>query len=142
MGTHAGDAALWRTAEDDLQFVLSRPNGWEGTQQTKMGRDVVYGGIISDTVQTPERQELALSQEANLQTCVLNGLTQEMLAVYTFPYSPRPTLTVIPVIQGHPEHGFLVADAGGSGGTLMCVSPDVISQSHKRSADRCITHYT
>jgi hypothetical protein len=64
------------------------------------------------------------------------------IAVYTFPYSPRPTLTVIPVIQGHPEHGFLVADAGGSGGTLMCVSPDVILQSHKRSANRCITRYT
>jgi hypothetical protein len=49
IGTHACDAALWRTAEDDLQFILSRPNGWEGTQQTKMGRVVVYGGIISDT---------------------------------------------------------------------------------------------
>ena len=30
--THANDGTMWRVVENDLQFVLSHPNGWEGAQ--------------------------------------------------------------------------------------------------------------
>ncbi|KAI0279701.1 hypothetical protein BGY98DRAFT_1089080 [Russula aff. rugulosa BPL654] len=95
--THAGGAALWRAVEEDLQFVLSHPNGWEGAQQTKMRRAAVYGGLIPDTDAGKARIRFVTEGEASLHACVLNGLANEMLT-------------------GHPEHGFLVADAGG--GTL------------------------
>jgi hypothetical protein len=52
--------------------------------------------------------------EASLHACVLNGLANEMLTVLAILYSHWPIL--ITMIQGHSEHGFLVADAGG--GTL------------------------
>src|SRR6267378_6530477 len=31
--THANGAALWASVKDQIDFVLSHPNGWEGTQQ-------------------------------------------------------------------------------------------------------------
>jgi hypothetical protein len=112
--THANGGSLWRAIEDDLQIVLSHPNGWEGAQQTKMRRAAVYGGLIPDTDAGKARIRFVTEGEASLHACVLNGLAKEMLTVHAFPYSLSPTL--IPLIQGHPEHGFLVADAGG--GTL------------------------
>ena len=30
--THVNDSTMWRAVENDLQFVLSHPNGWEGAQ--------------------------------------------------------------------------------------------------------------
>ena len=112
--THAGGAALWRAVEEDLQFVLSHPNGWEGAQQTKMRRAAVYGGLIPDTDIGKARIRFVTEGEASLHACVLNGLAKEMLTVLIYSCFPRSTL--IFVFQGHPEHGFLVADAGG--GTL------------------------
>lgn len=112
--THANGLSLWRAVEEELQVVLSHPNGWEGAQQTKMRRAAVYGGLIPDTDAGKARIRFVTEGEASLHACVLNGLAKEMLTVRTFPYSFSPTL--ISVIQGHSGHGFLVADAGG--GTL------------------------
>ncbi|KAI0264453.1 hypothetical protein BC834DRAFT_924658 [Gloeopeniophorella convolvens] len=95
--THAGGAALWRAVEDDLQVVLSHPNGWEGAQQTKMRRAAVHGGLIPDSDAGKARIRFVTEGEASLHACVLNGLAKEMLT-------------------GHSGHGFCVADAGG--GTL------------------------
>lgn len=95
--THAGGSALWRAVEDDLQFVLSHPNGWEGAQQTKMRRAAVHGGLIPDTDAGKAQIRFVTEGEASLHACVLNGLAKEMLT-------------------GYSGHGFLVADAGG--GTL------------------------
>jgi hypothetical protein len=81
---------LWHAVEEDLQFILSHPNGWEGA---------VHGGLILDTDAGKARIRFVTEGEASLHACALNGLAKE-------------TLT----IQGQFGHGFLVADAGG--GTL------------------------
>ena len=94
--THANGLSLWRTVEEDLQFVLSHPNGWEGAQQTKMRRAAVHGGLIPDTDAGKARIRFVTEGEASLHACVLNGLANEMLTVQPFPYSPSPTL--IPVV--------------------------------------------
>ncbi|KAI0058165.1 hypothetical protein BV25DRAFT_1872113 [Artomyces pyxidatus] len=95
--THANGAALWQAVENDLQFVLSHPNGWEGAQQTKMRRAAIYGGLIPDTDAGKARIRFVTEGEASLHACVLNGLAND-------------------VLSNHAGHGFLVADAGG--GTL------------------------
>lgn len=79
--THAGGSALWRAVEEDLQFVLSHPNGWEGAQQTKMRRAAVHGGLIPDTDAGKARIRFVTEGEASLHACVLNGLAKEMLTV-------------------------------------------------------------
>ncbi|KAI0044928.1 hypothetical protein FA95DRAFT_1583585 [Auriscalpium vulgare] len=95
--THANGSGLWQAVEDDLQIVLSHPNGWEGAQQTKMRRAAVYGGLIPDTDAGKARVRFVTEGEASLHACVLNGLANE-------------------VLSNQAGHGFLVADAGG--GTL------------------------
>ncbi|KAJ3531699.1 hypothetical protein NM688_g7538 [Phlebia brevispora] len=95
--THANGHALWRAVENDIQFVLSHPNGWEGAQQTKMRRAAVLGGLIPDTDEGKSRIRFVTEGEASLHACVLNGLAADVLS--------NPS-----------GHGFIVADAGG--GTL------------------------
>ncbi|CCM01406.1 uncharacterized protein FIBRA_03457 [Fibroporia radiculosa] len=95
--THANGPTLWRAVENDIQFVLSHPNGWEGAQQTKMRRAAVYGGLIPDTDEGKSRIRFVTEGEASLHACVLNGLAAD-------------------VLQNPSGHGFIVADAGG--GTL------------------------
>ena len=111
--THPGGASLWGAVEEDLQFVLSHPNGWEGAQQT-MWSAAIYGGLIPDTDAGKARICFVTEREASLHACILNGVASEMLMVLVILYSYQRTL--IAIIQGHLEHGFLVADAGG--GTL------------------------
>jgi hypothetical protein len=79
--THANGASLWRAVEEDIQVVLSHPNGWEGAQQTKMRRAAVYGGLIPDTDAGKARIRFVTEGEASLHACVLNGLAKEMLTV-------------------------------------------------------------
>ncbi|KAG6857419.1 hypothetical protein H0H87_004781 [Tephrocybe sp. NHM501043] len=95
--THGNGAALWNAVENNVQFVLSHPNGWEGAQQTKMRRSAVYGGLIPDTNEGKARIRFVTEGEASLHACVLNGLAADVLS--------NPS-----------KHGFLIADAGG--GTL------------------------
>ncbi|KAH9838505.1 uncharacterized protein C8Q71DRAFT_704768 [Rhodofomes roseus] len=92
--THANGPALWQAVEQNIEFVLSHPNGWEGAQQTKMRRAAVYGGLIPDTDEAKARIRFVTEGEASLHACVLNGLAAD-----------NPS-----------GHGFIVADAGG--GTL------------------------
>ena len=34
--THVNGADLWTSIKDEIHFVLSHPNGWEGAQQAEM----------------------------------------------------------------------------------------------------------
>ena len=83
--THANGAALWNAVENDIQFVLSHPNGWEGAQQTKMRRAAVYGALIPDTNEGKARIRFVTEGEASLHACVLNGLAADVLSVCLFP---------------------------------------------------------
>ncbi|TFK70334.1 hypothetical protein BDN72DRAFT_870392 [Pluteus cervinus] len=95
--THANGAALWNAVENDIQFVLSHPNGWEGPQQSKMRRSAIYGKLIPDSNEGKARIRFVTEGEASLHACILNGLAADVLSSTS-------------------KHGFLIADAGG--GTL------------------------
>lgn len=79
--THANGRALWNAVENDMQFVLSHPNGWEGAQQTKMRRSAVYGKLIHDTDRDRARIRFVTEGESSLHACVLNGLAADVLSV-------------------------------------------------------------
>jgi hypothetical protein len=83
--THANGLALWNAVQNDMQFVLSHPNGWEGAQQTKMRRAAVYGGLIPDTDEGKARIRFVTEGEASLHACVLNGLAADVLSVRLLP---------------------------------------------------------
>jgi hypothetical protein len=79
--THANGPALWKAVEKDIQFILSHPNGWEGSQQTKMRRAAIQAGLIPDTDEGKARVRFVTEGEASLHACVLSGLAADVLSV-------------------------------------------------------------
>ncbi|KAH8832713.1 hypothetical protein DL96DRAFT_1459073 [Flagelloscypha sp. PMI_526] len=96
--SHTNGVAMWDAAVrgNNIEFVLSHPNSFEGAQQarTKMRRAAVHGGLIPDTDEGRAKIKFVTEGEASLHACVLNGLAAD-----------NPS-----------RHGWVVADAGG--GTL------------------------
>ena len=82
--THAGGASVWTSVENDIQFVLSHPNGWEGAQQSKMRRAAIYADLVPNTDEGKARVRFVTEGEASLHACVLNGLADDVLAVRHF----------------------------------------------------------
>jgi hypothetical protein len=72
--THANGERLWESVKDKLYFVLSHPNGWEGTQQAEMRKAAVLAKLISDTTAGHARLSFVTEGEASLHFAVQNGL--------------------------------------------------------------------
>jgi hypothetical protein len=72
--THANGADLWRSVKNEIHFVLSHPNGWEGQQQAKMRKASVLAKLIPDTTAGHARLSFVTEGEASLHYAVHNGL--------------------------------------------------------------------
>jgi hypothetical protein len=72
--THANGADLWRSVKNEIHFVLSHPNGWEGRQQAKMRKASVLAKLIPDTTAGHDRLSFVTEGEASLHYAVYNGL--------------------------------------------------------------------
>lgn len=68
----------WRTLEDDIDYVITHPNGWEGAQQAMMRQALVKAGLISDADEAHKRVQFLSEGEASLNFCILNGLSSDM----------------------------------------------------------------
>ena len=79
--THAGGAGLWETLKDDVEFVLTHPNGWEGAQQAQMRTAAVYAGLIPDSRAGHARIHFVTEGEANLHFCVRNNFSLDIAKV-------------------------------------------------------------
>lgn len=77
--THSPE--LWASVENNIDFVLTHPNGWEGAQQAQIRRAAVRAGFISDTPKGQSRLQLLTEGEASLHFCIANGLTSDSVAV-------------------------------------------------------------
>ena len=72
--THANGRDLWKSVKSNIDFVLSHPNGWEGTQQNEMRRAAVLGGLVPDNESGHSRLSFVTEGEASLHFSVENGL--------------------------------------------------------------------
>ena len=72
--THINGPDLWNLVKSHIEFVLSHPNGWEGTQQSKMRRAAVLGGLVPDNESGHSRISFVTEGEASLHFSVQNGL--------------------------------------------------------------------
>ena len=72
--THTNGARLWASVKDDIHFVLSHPNGWEGQQQVEMRKASVLAKLIPDTTAGHARLSFVTEGEASLHFAVHNGL--------------------------------------------------------------------
>ncbi|THV07788.1 hypothetical protein K435DRAFT_169479 [Dendrothele bispora CBS 962.96] len=83
-----GGLAFWASIEDDIEFVLTHPNGWEGAEQASIRQAAIQAGLVPDTLVGHARIHFVTEGEASLHFCVLNGLNM-------------------------PQKGVIIVDAGG-----------------------------
>lgn len=68
------NASLWNSVENSIEFVLSHPNGWEGSQQCKMRQAAVDAGLVPDDDEGHSRVHFVTEGEASLHFCIHQGL--------------------------------------------------------------------
>jgi len=79
--THAGGVELWRDLKDDVEVVLTHPNGWEGAQQTQMRSAAIYAGLIPPTPDGRSRIHFVTEGEASLHFCINDNHAREAVKV-------------------------------------------------------------
>ncbi|KAF5354421.1 hypothetical protein D9758_010726 [Tetrapyrgos nigripes] len=68
---YAPGTEFWNSLQDNIEFILSHPNGWEGPQQKLMRRAAVLAGLVAeDASQT--RIHFVTEGEASLHFCIMN----------------------------------------------------------------------
>jgi hypothetical protein len=80
--THVNGPDLWNSVKSNIDFVLSHPNGWEGTQQSDMRRAAVLAGLVPDNASGHSRLSFVTEGEASLHFFVQNGLPAGELKVW------------------------------------------------------------
>jgi hypothetical protein len=68
---YASGSEFWSSVQDNIEFVLSHPNGWEGSQQTLMRRAAVLAGLVAEEA-SQTRIHFVTEGEASLHFCVMN----------------------------------------------------------------------
>jgi hypothetical protein len=71
--THVNGPDLWNSVKSHIDFVLSHPNGWEGTQQSEMRRAAVLAGLVPDDASGHSRVSFVTEGEASLHFFVESG---------------------------------------------------------------------
>ncbi|TFK19368.1 hypothetical protein FA15DRAFT_674490 [Coprinopsis marcescibilis] len=72
--THPNGSELWKQVKDDIHYVLSHPNGWEGFQRQEMRDASVIAGLVPDRVAAHSRITFVTEGEASLHFAIHNGL--------------------------------------------------------------------
>jgi hypothetical protein len=109
--THANGVRLWESVKDQLYFVLSHPNGWEGPQQAEMRKAALLAKLIPDTTAGHARLSFVTEGEASLHFAVQNGL---------------------PVGVMEEGEGVVIVDAGGGTIDISSYSKDVLGEAKNR----------
>ena len=81
METHANGANLWNSVAKRIDFVLSHPNGWEGSQQAKMLQAAVQAELVPDTQAGRARVHFVTEGKACLYYCINSGLASDFIEV-------------------------------------------------------------
>ena len=84
--THANGPDLWNSVKHHIEFVLSHPNGWEGTEQSEMRRAAILAGLIPDNASGQFRLSFVTEGEASLHFSVQNGLPAGAMKVCRKPW--------------------------------------------------------
>ncbi|SJL14083.1 uncharacterized protein ARMOST_17538 [Armillaria ostoyae] len=73
--SHKNGSDLLSSCQDHIEYIISHPNGWEGTQQKKLRRAAVYAGLIPENDKAHERIHFVTEGEASLHFCIDHGLS-------------------------------------------------------------------
>ena len=82
-GALANGPDVWDSVKNNIDFVLSHPNGWEGRQQSEMRRAAVLAGLVPDNPSGHSRLSFVTEGKASLHFSVQNGLPTGAMKVRT-----------------------------------------------------------
>ena len=108
--TNRSGASTWESVADQIEVVLSHPNGWEGLQQGKMRQAAVLAGLVPDNAAGHARVHFVTEGEASMHYCIEHGLAASVLKVCIL-----FLLSVTTCILRHFQDGetVIIVDAGG-----------------------------
>ncbi|KIY64131.1 hypothetical protein CYLTODRAFT_425491 [Cylindrobasidium torrendii FP15055 ss-10] len=72
MDTTFNGTSYWASLKDNIDFVLTHPNGWEGQQQQSMRKAAVQAGLVRQA-DSYDRIRFVTEGEASLHFCIGNG---------------------------------------------------------------------
>jgi len=110
--TQLGGVELWKAHRDEMHFVLSHPNGWEGKEQSQMRQAAVEAGLVPDTPLGHDRVTFVTEGEASLHFVVENGILLQASEVRCRPKAKINSLIVLIYLPLKGE-GIVIVDAGG-----------------------------
>ncbi|KAI9573815.1 hypothetical protein HD554DRAFT_2012318 [Boletus coccyginus] len=61
---------IWLSVKDEMQFVFTHPNGWEGAQQQQIRRAIELAGLVPGTSDGRARVRFLTEGEAGLHFCI------------------------------------------------------------------------
>jgi len=93
--THPSGVDLWKAHRDEIHFVLSHPNGWEGKEQSQMRQAAVEAGLIPDTPGGHERVSFVTEGEASLHFAVENGVLSQASEVR---FQPKAKINLLMIV--------------------------------------------
>ncbi|GJE83953.1 hypothetical protein PsYK624_000260 [Phanerochaete sordida] len=73
--SHADGEKLWASVQDNIDIVLSHPNGWEGPQQAQMRTAACIAGLIP--IAEDDRLRFVSEGHASIQYCLGSGIASE-----------------------------------------------------------------
>ena len=81
--THVGGHTLWKSVKEEVDYVLSHPNGWGGREQSMMREAALLAGLISKQ-DDYSRLTFVSEGEASLHFCIHSGILKksDMKACY------------------------------------------------------------
>ena len=71
----------WNSVADNIDLVLTHPNGWGGPQQTQMRAAAVQAKIVPDTKEGRARVHFVTEGEASFNFCATHTKAGEALKV-------------------------------------------------------------
>ena len=73
--------SIWDSVKDNIDIVLSHPNGWRGAQQSVMRNAALKAGIVRNIQDSQSRITFVTEGEASLHYCISSGNVSEIIKV-------------------------------------------------------------
>ena len=61
---------IWDSVGNNVEFILSHPNGWEGKQQSEMRRAAIDAGLVATASEASQQIIFVTEGEASLHFCL------------------------------------------------------------------------
>ncbi|KAF8415387.1 hypothetical protein L210DRAFT_3657556 [Boletus edulis BED1] len=123
---------LWESLENNIEFVLTHPNGWEGPQQQQIRHAAELGRLVPAGEEGQSRIHLLTEGEASLHFCVTHVLTSDAFDAMPILCSGEPEEVQL---EPQPDHqGVIIIDAGGGTVDLSAYSMKLSPTSFKEIA--------